>query len=116
MCLLRPPPRSPSPAFLRRARARRAAPLEGTRERKFSHPSPSQNKSGGGVERKRFRRPEKLTVVSKVTVSYARPTLMPRNLTGGSDLSSRSKGHRSIWGCPIHRGGGLPLLTVQINS
>ncbi|KAH0503585.1 ADP/ATP translocase 2 [Microtus ochrogaster] len=29
-----------------------------------------QNKSGGGAERKQLRRPEKLTVVTKVTVSY----------------------------------------------
>lgn len=43
-----------------------------------SHPSPSQNKSGGGAERKRLPRPEKLTVVTKVTVSYAGPTLKPR--------------------------------------
>lgn len=83
MCLLRPPPRSPSPAFL--PRARRVVPLEGTRECSLVTLSPPPhthpNKSGGGAERKRLRRPEKLTVVTKVTVSYAGPLLAPLNLT-----------------------------------
>lgn len=83
MCLLRPPPRSPSPpAFL--PRARRAVPLEGTRECNLITllpPPSSQNKSGGGAERKQLWRPEKLTVVTKVTVSCVGPTLVPLNLT-----------------------------------
>lgn len=80
MCLLRPPPRSPSPAFL--PRARRVVPLEGTRECSLVTPlPPPPNKSGGGAERKQLRRPEKLTVVTKVTVSYAGPILVPLNLT-----------------------------------
>lgn len=48
MCRLRPPPRSPSPAFL--PRARRALPLGGARGREFSrrHHRPSRQKWGWG--------------------------------------------------------------------